>query len=1153
MPDDSNHRRTNRRTALALLFLFSLMGGLTFLNLLFSNTIPGLETCGLIHPLIFQAQVSFVNPETSVNYNTGFQQIPMDVDGEALDTVLRLYNDDSFSNESLITFNDDINETDTSSAIYHFKNDSDERQTYYIEVATFADSQSGRYDLSVITAQAPDFPEITIGEVTGATLLNGEIHRFFIMGMGIEEKFDIFVQGTTTDGNELDTILRILDSSRDLLYENDDARSLGSFLGDISVQVNDFIIVEVEGLNEDIAANYILTVSTVEPDPEITIGETLPGSLELYERNSYLLNLTPEDSVNIRLESDLDTYLRIYDEEGIQVEANDDSVDGMNAGIFSFTVSNSQTVRVEVASYADNYEGAYNLVVEARAPDAEAVAVSSGELIEARLEVGRRLPYLLNVAPDSNFNITIDSNFDSYLRIYDAEGNEIASNDDYNDLNAGIMNFSHGTSETITIEVASYSDSDGGAFVLNINEVEAMEGITLDGELAVSERQTYVIELEAGTAVNAYLESDFDTYLRFYNESGEEIARNDDSTGLDAGIFSFIVGEDTELRIEVAGFGDNYSGNYRLIVESPGIEDGMLRFDSSSTIETVEASNDGDFESPEPVELVIHEAIIIPESFESFSDFDNLVANSRQPYIYTMRDNQAIDIEISSDFDTYLRIYNEAGEEIVSNDDSNGLDAAIYNFTMPENGVISIEVASFSDSRTGNYSLSINPSGIVIVAGEPIIVPPENRDFQIRGTIDEGETQDYIVTLSPGETLISYVEGNFDTFLHIYDADGNELLATDAINESDSNAGVFDFTVTQTSELTLSASASNPSESGSFTMYIYREDAIQVESVSETDNTPANESETQDSGKGGVLNTTAVEIDREQVEIAISVIDPDDPQTLNNGIQREITQNKRDVYSIELRAGQSVDIILRTAPNNEPLITRVLRKFMQNPFADSWASCLEYYGYTDSGAGVFNIDVEGFSRFVVGGKDSGEGQCDFTGFADDADIFLQQFIEQCQPSATIALTAIGRVVFFVILPGLAILLPILTVSILEDDHTWLWITGLSFVAVYVLTSSLLYLHLGEVSAIVALQEFAYGLFGGTATGAAIAFIGKALDNFSTKSAEEERMIDMQQDYQQQMIQLLESIRNDGIVLADEATQQNPAFDIPDDDFDEPEE
>jgi hypothetical protein len=100
------------------------------------------------------------------------------------------------------------------------------------------------------------------------------------------------------------------------------------------------------------------------------------------------------------------------------------------------------------------------------------------------------------------------------------------------------------------------------------------------------------------------------------------------------------------------------------------------------------------------------------------------------------------------------------------------------------------------------------------------------------------------------------------------------------------------------------------------------------------------------------------------------------------------------------------------------------------------------------------------------------------------------------------LTPFGQFLFYVILPGFAILLPIITVFMLKGDWEALWFTSLILVALYLLTSALLYVHLGTVSGIVALSEFAYGIFGGTATGAAIAFMTKVLDNFSIDRSED---------------------------------------------------
>lgn len=128
---------------------------LTGINLSFSNIFG--ETCGYIHPLIFDIQATVIDDNGFMassrrsipSINNEDVQIAIDSDAMSsstlgsLDTYLRIYNEDG---TILLGLNDDFGDNLTSE-IPDFSVAND--QIIIIEVATFADSAQGRYSLFI--------------------------------------------------------------------------------------------------------------------------------------------------------------------------------------------------------------------------------------------------------------------------------------------------------------------------------------------------------------------------------------------------------------------------------------------------------------------------------------------------------------------------------------------------------------------------------------------------------------------------------------------------------------------------------------------------------------------------------------------------------------------------------------------------------------------------------------------------------------------------------------------------------------------------------------------------------------------------------------------------------------------------------------------
>lgn len=87
-----------------------------------------------------------------------------------------------------------------------------------------------------------------------------------------------------------------------------------------------------------------------------------------------------------------------------------------------------------------------------------------------------------------------------------------------------------------------------------------------------------------------------------------------------------------------------------------------------------------------------------------------LLERTRVRYMLEVPGNTPINIYLSDqerELDTYLRLYDMQGQVVVENDDFNGPNSAIERWVVEEDGQFIVEVGSFSDSGSGEYTLEI--------------------------------------------------------------------------------------------------------------------------------------------------------------------------------------------------------------------------------------------------------------------------------------------------------------------------------------------------------------------------------------------------------------------------------------------------------------
>ncbi|PJF26088.1 MAG: hypothetical protein CUN53_09480 [Phototrophicales bacterium] len=294
------------------------------------------------------------------------------------------------------------------------------------------------------------------------------------------------------------------------------------------------------------------------------------------------------------------------------------------------------------------------------------------------------IEYTFESAGDQRVSITLVSDdFDCYLVLYDADGIEIASDDDSAgnlDSRIGPLTLDAGT---YTVRATSYAHRNSvdsissGAFTLSVAEFETnlIEYTQrVEGELtSAALTANYSFRGEAGDAVVIRLESsDFDSYLTLRDTAGNELTYNDDGAGnLNSLIGPFMLPETGEYLIEARSLGGTSTGRYTLSLDR--VEMAQIAYGEKVEV-TFDARNSAFYFAFDA----------------SAGDVITVTANS------------------GGSIDTRLTLNDQYNYQLISDDDSgSGFDPEILNYVINSSGTYSLVVQASAPGE-GTVELTIS-------------------------------------------------------------------------------------------------------------------------------------------------------------------------------------------------------------------------------------------------------------------------------------------------------------------------------------------------------------------------------------------------------------------------------------------------------------
>jgi hypothetical protein len=276
------------------------------------------------------------------------------------------------------------------------------------------------------------------------------------------------------------------------------------------------------------------------------------------------------------------------------------------------------------------------------------------------------------------------SDFDTFLELRNARDVILAENDDsQGGTDSSIDLFTLASDDTYTVVARGIAETEGGDYEILLKTVKVTTGggslapdLPTQALLAPDQTDRWVFDAEADTFVTVTLESDtLDTFLELYGPDETLLTIDDDSGGgLNAALIEFPLTATGSYQIAVqsAREGRNDSGVYEILL---------------TLTENPEAT--GELVTDQPRQSKIS-------------------AGEQHTWTFEAEEDSIVTVRMeSSTIDTYLAVYDSSGELLILDDDTDGTNAVIDDFIVPQAGEYRIIARAYSAEQEGDYTISL--------------------------------------------------------------------------------------------------------------------------------------------------------------------------------------------------------------------------------------------------------------------------------------------------------------------------------------------------------------------------------------------------------------------------------------------------------------
>lgn len=427
--------------------------------------------------------------------------------------------------------------------------------------------------------------------------------------------------------------------------------------------------------------------------------------------DAYSFRASAGERVAVSLDSDaFDPQVYVGQMAGqnfVELASNDDGPNGLGSYLV-FTAPRAGEYVIRAMPLSEG-EGDYRLKLEAGPPPLVAAPIQIGAAVDGVLNEqdsvndngARADAYSFTASEGQRIEAKVSSDdFDTYLELFDADGQSIAQDDDGAGEGTNSRLAKTLSAGRYTLQVRALGDGTGDYSLSLAEGAPAPQAVPLAyatevrGEIKAEGGRddegrpydAYSFNGQAGTRVQVVMRSgDFDAYLQLFKAGSDEALASDDD-GLGEGTDSrlnFIIPETGEYVIHASPLGTSGKGLYSIELTDRGPQ-------------------------PEPGSIIVGAT-----ARGTLSDSDGLAENGAYFDGYRVNvaaDDKLIVTMVSNDFDAFIDIgqgEDGAWTSIISDDDGLADTHAKVEWTVENAGTYVIRARSYGEGATGSYALTV--------------------------------------------------------------------------------------------------------------------------------------------------------------------------------------------------------------------------------------------------------------------------------------------------------------------------------------------------------------------------------------------------------------------------------------------------------------